>query len=132
MSNNPFFVDIKNHIENIGDSGKLKEICENLQVSESCPCVGKSSLPGSNVRLTSTLPGYPDYNGVPCINKITGEQLITTPEYKECLLASTCQYFFPETKKKFDDMCRNPRECSIPSYIGFGSQSDSAPLSSKW
>lgn len=131
MSNNPYITDLKNHINQTGDKDKLREMCDQLQLSQ-CPCVGRDSLPGKTVRLISTHPGYPDYQGNPCINTIGGEQLQTTPEYKECLLAATCQYFFPDTKKKFDDMCKNPRECNIPRYVGFGSQSADESSTSRW
>lgn len=131
MSNNPFATDIINHIEQTGDKDKLRLMCTEF-IPSSCPCVGRTSLPGQNVRLVSTHPGYPDYKGNPCIETISGEQLATTPEYKECLLAATCKHFFPEMTDKFDVACKNPRECNVPEYIGLGTDARPSATSAHW
>ena len=130
MTNNPYLNDVKSHLN--GTNNNLKQMCETVEFSQGCPCVGRSSTPGSNMKLTSTHAAYPDYYGNPCITEISGEQLTTTPEYKECLLAATCEYFFPELSSKFDNMCKNPRECKIPKYIGHGVESAEDSFRAQW
>ena len=132
MSNNPFFNEVDSLLQ--GNESSLRTMCEQWE-GVSCPCVGKSSLPGagSDQLLTSTHPGYPDIFGTPCIKEITGDQFTSTPEYKECLLAATCNYFFPELSEKFHTACANNRECDIPTYIGYGSEhSGSSNIKNKW
>lgn len=98
-------------------------------IPSSCPCVGRTALPGQNVRLVSTHPGYPDHKGTPCIKAISGEQLATTPE---CLLAATCKHFFPEMSEKFEVVCKNPRECHVLDYIGLGTNARLNATSAHW
>jgi hypothetical protein len=134
MSNNPFESDINAHVKatNKRDSSdKLYQTCMKFEPT-SCPCVGKSILPGTEVRLVSNHVAYPDTRGTPCINHITGEQMTSTPEYKECLLAATCQHFFPEMKEKYSNLCTNPRECNVPEYTGYASGVVAAAKSSRW
>lgn len=135
MSNNPFYKEVKDHIEragNISQNDALWQKCQDFELSRGCPCVGRTNLPGDNVKLVSTHPGYPDYNGPACVTEISGEQLQVTPEYTNCLLAATCEYFFPDLRDKFDAMCSNPRECNIPQYVGYGNRQNVSMLSPKW
>lgn len=135
MSNNPFVRDIDTHFTSIEQANPsldvLRVTCQKFEPT-SCPCVGKSILPGKEVRLVSDHVAYPDQHGAPCIKEISGEQLSSTPEYKECLLASTCQYFFPEMKEKFSPLCANPRECNVPLYTGYGSEKKNIQLPQRW
>jgi hypothetical protein len=127
MENNSLVSPIDQFLK--GDKEALKTECEKIQL-DSCPCVGKSV---NHTRLVSNHPGYPDYKGAACVSEVKGEQTTSTPEHGECVLAAVCQHFMPEEyTSKFDGLCQNNRECNVPKYTGYGSDSKKNTLSDVW